>query len=257
MVVIIKLGGGLIAPKDWKAETADIEVIKRLSKEIAEAKKKNNFDLVVVSGSGNFGHAAVKKYGIADKLAAAKVQIIAQKIGEIVTQSLLDVEISACLVSPHDIWVTKDGKIILDEGEQLVKLLEQDLTPVLYGDVIWDMEKTAVIFSGERCISSLVPTLIKSGHKIDKIIQVSKEDGVWDSNKRIIPEITSKNWPKIKKDVTGAVGVDVTGGMLHKVEESLEIANKYLISSAIVNGKKDRLLFNTLVSKKILGTEIC
>lgn len=238
-MILVKLGGGLIAPKEWEEETADIAVIKRLVKEIKDSRKR----ALVVSGSGNFGHKAAKKYGIETSKGVEKVRRSAKKIGEIVTSEMKNAGFDARLVETHKFF-------------QLNQKLNLEKTLVFYGDVVEINKNKWTIYSGEKIISLLVPTLIERGVKIDKIIQVSKEQGVWDSRKKIIPEINSRNWGKIRKDVFGSEGVDMTGGMLHKVEESLEIAQKYNLKTYIVGGKSAGRLGEILKNDKVTGTLI-
>lgn len=239
-VVFIKLGGGLIAPKDRPAETADMNLIRRLAEEIKRSGKK----VIVVSGSGNFGHGAVKKYGIQNREGVSKVRESAKKIGEIVWQELQRTGMSGNLVEPNKVFGinTKEWDI--------------ENTLVLYGDVIESEPGEWTIYSGEIIINKLCSLWRMNGGKVEKIIQVSREDGVWDENGKIITDIDKKNWQGIRKMVGGAAGTDVTGGMLHKVEESLEIADKFNIETWILSGKISGRLLSLLEGDKVLGTRI-
>jgi len=238
-MILIKLGGGLIAPKEWEEESADLPNIRRLVTEM----KRSGEELLVVSGSGNFGHKAAKKYGIETSKGVEKVRRSAKKIGEIVASEMKNSGFDARLVETHKFF-------------QLNQKLNLEKTLVFYGDVVEINKNKWTIYSGEKIISLLVPTLIERGVKIDKIIQVSKEQGVWDSQKKIIPEINSQNWVRMKESVFGSGGVDMTGGMLHKVEESLEIAQKYNLKTYIVGGKSAGRLGEILKNEKVTGTLI-
>lgn len=233
----MKLGGGLIAPKDREMGKADMKVITRLSRELKAGLGDRR--LIVVSGSGNFGHKAVKEYGIDTPLGVAKVQKVAREIGKIVADCLLELKIPASLISPHDIW--PGGKFEMAKG----------IVPVLYGDVVWEGEK-AVIYSGEKCIAGIVPDL----RGVEKIFQVGSADGVWDENKNIIPTINWENWQSVRKSVGGAAGTDYTGGMMHKVEISLEIAKKFGIKTIILNGRIPGRLNEAIEGGAIVGTTV-
>jgi len=50
--------------------------------------------------------------------------------------------------------------------------------------------------------------------------------------------------------------VDVTGGMRHKIEESLEMAQKSGISSVIICGKTEGNLEKAMSGEVVTGTEI-
>jgi isopentenyl phosphate kinase len=62
------------------------------------------------------------------------------------------------------------------------------------------------------------------------------------------------NWEYIKKDVMGSKGIDMTGGMLHKVEESMEIATKYGVKTQIISGKVRGRLLESLKNDEVVGT---
>ena len=238
-ITLIKLGGGLIAPKNWDEETADAESIRRLVQEITDSGKK----VLIVTGSGNFGHKAAKKYGIDTAGGVEKVRRSAKKIGEIVQQKMQDAGIETKLVEPY-LFFAGEAKPDLDR------------TLVFYGDVIELPGGGWTIFSGEKIIGLLVPMILEQGWKISRIVQVSVEEGVWDSEEKIIPEINPNNWQKLKQSVGGAKAIDMTGGMLHKVEESLKIAGKYRIETIVIGGKTPGRLLAALRGEKIIGTVI-
>lgn len=236
-IYLVKLGGGLIAPKEWETEIADWEVIRSLIREISDSGKK----VLIVSGSGNFGHFAVKKYGIQTPGGVEKVRRSAKKIGEIVALEMRKAGFDAELVETHKYFRNKND-------------LNLDKTLVFYGDVADTKDGGWTIYSGEKIIELLVP-IIKSGNwEIEKIIQVSKEIGVWDAKGKLIPKISLVNWEYIKKDVMGSKGIDMTGGMLHKVEESMEIATKYGVKTQIISGKVRGRLLESLKNDEVVGT---
>jgi isopentenyl phosphate kinase len=229
-VTIIKLGGGLIAPKDRPMETPDYPTLERLIKEIADAGKR----AIVVTGSGNFGHGAVKKFGIGNLSGVKKVREIAKKIGKITADRI---DNSRLVVTHNRPW-------------KIVQILNAGITPVIYGDVM-DIEE---IWSGEKIIEIMIPELAAGGWMIEKIIQASREDGVWNSKGEIIPEINKFNWEEVKKEIVAASSIDVTGGMMHKVEESLVIAEKYGIKTLIINGGIAGRLKEAIRQKTVTGT---
>lgn len=246
-LIIIKIGGGLIAPKNWGMETVNEPILKQICEELGKIFRQE-IKLIVVCGSGNFGHAAVKKFGISDKLSAAKVQNSAQKIGEIVTNALLFNNLPATLVAPHDLWPAGDAKIVSH-------ILKKDLVPVLFGDVIWE-ENGAEIYSGEKCISALLADLIKDGFRVEKIIHAGEEEGVLDGKLKVVAEIGPENWKEVKKNIGSAKAIDVTGGMMHKVEESLEILKKFGIESLIINGGASGRILSAVKGLNVVGTKV-
>jgi len=69
---------------------------------------------------------------------------------------------------------------------------------------------------------------------------MSGVEGVYDFQKRIIPEINKKNFNEIKRFLKEAEKIDVTGGMLHKVMEAIEMA-KNGIEVNIIGGERGNL----------------
>jgi isopentenyl phosphate kinase len=230
-MILIKLGGGLIAPKNLEAETADVVEIKSLVSEIRQSGKK----VIVISGR----HKAVKKYGIDTLEGVEKVRTSARKIGEIVWQELNKAGLDGELIEPNRVFGINSKK------------WNWENTLVMYGDVIEEEKYKWVIYSGEVIIKKLCGII-----PVEKIIQVSREGGVWNSEKKIIPEINQDNWIELKKEVGGAAGTDVTGGMLHKVEESLEIARTYGIKTWIISGKVRGRLKGVISGEKGEGTVV-
>ena len=74
-------------------------------------------------------------------------------------------------------------------------------------------------------------------------------------NAELIPIITIKNINKIESYLRSSSGIDVTGGMLHKVKMMLELT-KFGIESEVINAKKPGILKNALLGDKDLGTII-
>jgi len=239
-VTLLKLGGGLIAPKDWLEETPDEKIIQRLTREVSKCGKR----MVVVSGSGNYGHKAVKKYGIETVKAVEMVRDSARKIGQLVSGYLPN----SILLETH--------KVFPDSSNVVLDVLQRSRTPVLYGDVVDKIGGGWEIFSGEKIISRLIPELTGNGFSVEKIIQVSVEEGVLNADGKAISNISESNWGEINPDVGKASGVDVTGGMLHKVEESLEIFRKFKIKTLIISGKIEGRLEKALEGEKVAGTTI-
>ena len=60
-LILLKLGGSLITDKT-KPYTANIPVIKRLAREIHEAREEKDINLIVGHGGGSFPHVSAKKY---------------------------------------------------------------------------------------------------------------------------------------------------------------------------------------------------
>ena len=85
---------------------------------------------------------------------------------------------------------------------------------------------------------------------------VGNTDGVYDERGNTIDKITPKNFAEVKKVLGGSKSIDVTGGMLHKVEESLNLAKKLNIKTLIINGNMENSLLKAILGKEVVSTII-
>ena len=71
----------------------------------------------------------------------------------------------------------------------------------------------------------------------------------------VVELITNDNFGKVTSLVDGSHGIDVTGGMLHKVQECLELAT-IGIKSQIVSGLVEGRVKAAMIGRSVLGTRI-
>ena len=93
------------------------------------------------------------------------------------------------------------------------------------------------------------------GYQIERMIHCGQTDGVYDADGKTIPEINSSNFESYKSSLGGSGGVDVTGGMMHKVEETLNLASKG-IPGLIIDGIEKGRLSEAISGKEVLGTKV-
>lgn len=257
-LILIKLGGGLITDKN-RPFTARPKVIKRLCREIHETRKiRGNLRLIVGHGGGSYPHVPARRFRTAEGIinsqslkGIAEVQNAAAKLNRIVIRNLIDVKENAVSIQPSACCLTKDGEIQEFYFGSLRRLLDLNVLPVVYGDVALDIKKGCSILSTETILAYLAEKL--GGRKF---ILCGITDGVLDENGKTIPKITPANFSEIKKHLGASNGIDVTGGMLHKVEEVVKLAQKGVVS-VIINGNKPSFLKNALLGQKVTGTVIC
>ena len=89
-----------------------------------------------------------------------------------------------------------------------------------------------------------------------KIIQCGVTDGVYDDKGRAIARLTPRSFRKLKRQISGSGGVDVTGGMYHKVKQSLNIASRFGVPTRIINGRTQGNLKKAIISKEVGGTVV-
>ncbi len=234
-LILVKLGGSVITDKS-KPYTARIDVIKKLAKKIKLFKNKNT-DLIIGHGAGSFAHVPAAKYqtqkGIINGQSVwgfCETADAAIQINRLVVSQFLKLKIPVVSFAP--LSFIYDKKTIINH---IKKALDLGIIPVIYGDVIMNKKQGFEIYSGEKTLDILATKLSKNYKKI-KIIYYTDTNGVHDSAGKTIPLITPKNFFEVKKFLTGSENTDVTGGMVHKVKESLKLVNNLDAEVYITNG---------------------
>jgi len=254
-VILVKLGGSIITDKNVPYKPR-IEVIRNLAKEL---KKVTKASVVLAHGVGSFAHTSAAKYGgkkgYTSKWGIAKVARDAMEINRIVMDILVEEGIPAVSLRPMSMMITDAGKLKNNLFEIIEEVINQDLIPVIYGDVLFDKKWKTTIYSGETTLNEIGIYLMRKGFKVGKIIQVGETNGVYDDKGKTIPSISKGNWRSIEQYVFNSKRADVTGSMKHKIENALQIAEKG-VRTWITNGIIPSQLSRALQGKIIRGTII-
>ena len=252
---LIKIGGSLITDKS-RPYKARPKIIRQLAKEIKTVRGKGCYFLIA-HGSGSFGHTSAAKYqtgeGIKNKSSLYGLAVVQQdaiKINRIVNEIFLKEGLPCLSFVPSSFSLARNKKLAKIFIEPIIESLKIGILPLVFGDIILDKKRGCCIFSGESTLGNLIPPLIKAGFKINKIIQCGTTDGVYDENGKTIPLITVDSFPRWEKAITQAANTDVTGGMAHKLEESLKIAKRG-IKTLIINGSSKGNLSKAILDKRI------
>lgn len=259
-ITLIKIGGSLITDKN-KPFTVNHQALDIIASEVKKTTTMGK-QIILGHGAGSFAHLPAKKYkthlGIVDENSfrgIAEVADVAARLNRIVMQKLLDQGVNAVAVSPLSSMTANQHRLSSLFTQSLELLLKHGLMPVVYGDQIMDETIGCTIFSTEKVLAYLALDLKAKGYQIEQIIQCGLTSGVYDQDGNTIPEINPRNFGKYKQDLGGSSGVDVTGGMLHKVEETLALA-KQGIPGLIIDGIVHGTLSDAIQGKKIVGTRI-
>ena len=253
-IILVKLGGSIITNKKIPYSARRANTL-RLAREL----KSSKYPMILAHGSGSFGHTSAVKFGgkkgYKNVKGIAKVAFDAITINQIVMEILIKQGLPVVSLHPMSMILAKSGKTEALFFKPLEEALKQGLIPVVFGDVIWDKSWKSTIFSGETILSKIAVYLKKNGFKIKRIIQVGETNGVYDQNKKTVPLITRENWPNIKKFIFKLNSNDVTGGMMHKIDNALLVANLG-IETLLINGNLRNELSRALNNKKNGGTLI-
>jgi isopentenyl phosphate kinase len=149
----------------------------------------------------------------------------------------------------------QEGAVARWDLGPLKSALEVGLVPVIYGDVIFDLQRGGTILSTEDLFSHLV-TQLHPG----RMLLAGIEPGVWQDfpdRSEIIPKITPKNYQEILHVLSGSAETDVTGGMESKVDQAVALINKFPgLEILIFSGDEPGNLQNVLLGAS-RGTVIC
>lgn len=251
-LIFLKIGGSLITQK--RPYSLNLKKIRQLAKEIFNLRKKYKFKLLIGNGGGSFAHVSAKKFQTKkgyinkkSKFGHCLVESDAQTLNRILVRELIKAGEKAISVQPSAFLTTENGKIKTFHLEPIKNYLKNDLVPVVFGDVISDKKRGCSILSTEEIFKFLAKKL-----KPRKIILMSKVEGVLDKKGKIIPEINSKNFRKIREFLGSSEKIDVTGGMAQKVKEAMEMAKGVNVS--IIGGKEGNL--EKVLRGEKVGTKI-
>lgn len=245
-LIILKIGGSVITEKG-SVSSAKKQEIDRISNEIASFKKEADLKLILVHGAGSFGHPQAMKW-IKEGFDAKGVYLThssVKTLNSMVIDSLNNAGVNALPIHPLSAGLLEDGKLVELQVEKITLMLDRGIIPVLHGDVVMDRKRGAAILSGD----SIVPYLA-SIMKASQIGAGSDVEGVLDENGKGIKKITPMSFIEMKNSIRGSGTTDVTGGMLGKVSEFLELAKKGISSRIFNASKKD------MVSKFLYGEDI-
>ena len=252
-MTIIKLGGSLLTDKTVPYSFHE-DILSRIGREIASYRQQTSDPVLLVHGSGSFGHPVAQQYETAKGFSdvqgawgACLTHHAASQINQKVIAGLLQEDLPVVSVMPSAFLADSSGAWSVVDT-----ILDQGLIPVLYGDVVWDKDRGCKIYSGETIIDLMVRDC-QSLWNITRIIHVGKEDGVYDNTGQVILEVT----PEIMQTLTNldSHGTDVTGGMLHKLSSSLVNAQQGL-EVFIINGRVPDTLYQCLIGGDFSGSRI-
>jgi isopentenyl phosphate kinase len=256
---ILKIGGSVITDKSGElaARTREID---RLTQEIEDAHVKN---LVIVHGGGSFGHPAAKRYAIKDgykeesqKIGFAETHHYMTVLNGLFMDALIWHNVPSLSITPSSCIITENGRIKDFEDTPLRTLLKMGLTPVLYGDTVFDTKLGFTILSGDQLV-----TAISLRFNASRIIIGMDEDGVYDADPKtektaqLFAHLTLQDLKKLENKFEKTVANDVTGGIIGKMAE-LVPAVQMKIPVMIVNATKPGHVYKALKGETVKSTRI-
>lgn len=238
-------------------------VLERLAREITRARSGSDDLYVIGHGQGSFAHAPALRYKTMDGfirkdsvVGMAITQDSAAQLNRIVVKAFLAEQQPAVSFLFSNSLVTRSGKSQHFCAEVLDQYLEKGLLPITGGDVIVDSKQGCTIWSTEKVLAHLAEYYIhQKQFEVKRVIHVTEVEGVLAADGSIFEQVHSENFAEVAKLINGTKGFDVTGGMAHKLEESLDLAQQG-VDSYILSGLKKNNLYNALIGSDWHGTKV-
>ncbi len=258
-IIILKIGGSLITEKGKDVPTINYANLKRLAKEVGEAYKEGNFALAFVHGVGSFGHVIVKKTGINNGITTesqlidfAETERLQNELNVEVCKEFIKNKVPAMPIQASATAIMDAKKFEGMDTKAIKGMLELGLVPTLYGVPAYDKKQGCSILSGDD-----ICTYLSKDFNAKRLIHATDVGGVFDSNPnensdaKLIPAITHKNFKEVLEKTGGSSNTDVTGGMKNKIKDLLELKGT---KSEIINGNKPGYVKRALLGETGLGT---
>jgi len=261
-LVFLKLGGSLITDKT-QVEMPRQDVLQELAQEVCQARAEApELRMVLAHGSGSFGHVAARRHGTREGVDGqagwqgfAEVSDAAARLNRLVASVFLAAGLPVWSIAPSAGGWCTDGQISQWLPQIFVMAIERGLLPLTYGDAVLDTARGGTIASTEELFAWLVPHLQPA-----RIVLAGTVDGVYsrdplvDPLAELWPEITPATLPALRASLGGSHGVDVTGGMLSKVEEMVRLVTAHPnLEVRIVSGLRRGAVHAALVGHEAAG----
>lgn len=256
----VKLGGSLITDKT-RAYTPRSSIIARLAREVREALDADEgLQLLLGHGSGSFGHWAAEPYGTRRGVRTpeqwrgyAEVAAAAGRLNRIVTDAFLEAGVPVLSLQPSASARCRDGALVAMALRPVREALAHDLVPLVYGDVALDDVRGGTIVSTEELFVYLADAL-----RPDRILLLGEVPGVLGGAGEVIARIAPPDLPELRDVLAGSEAVDVTGGMVDKVERMVALIRRHpTLRARILTGMEPGLLTRVLLDADLsVGTRI-
>lgn len=224
-LIILKLGGSAITEKDKNIPIVRTRVVRRIASELSKAIKESNSSLILIHGTGSFGHPPAKKYSLdrgikADptKMGLSITKRSDYKLNGLLWKILEEYELPIITIPPSAITISSNRKIQWMDLKAIKYFLTINRIPMLFGDEVPDTKLGYSISS-----SDLIAYYLASKLKPDLLLFASDVDGIYDQNPKThlkakrIETIKIANLPKLKKTIVQYNLSDVSGEMAGKI----------------------------------------
>ncbi len=252
--IIIKCGGSvLVDPKLFKIFIEDVVILKKLG-----------FNPIIVHGGGkrissklsevNIKSNFINGLRITDKDTISIVEDVLIEFNKEIVEALNELACKAKTITSREnniITVEREDKDLGFVGtpteinkECLIKTIKENEVPVV-APLGLDKDNQTFNINADTAAGSIAIEL-----KARRLMIISDVEGVLDNEKKLIPEINSK---KANELIDQEV---ISGGMIPKIKNCLDVASNGVKAVVIIDGRKNHSLLFELLSDKGSGTLI-
>ena len=252
--IIIKCGGSvLVDPKLFKIFIEDVVVLNKLGFNpiiVHGGGKRINSKLSEVNIKSNF----INGLRVTDKDTINIVEDVLIEFNKEIVEALNELACKAKRVTSKEnniITVVQENKDLGFVGtpteinkELLIETIKENEVPVV-APLGSDKDNQTFNINADTAAGSIAIEL-----KARRLMIISDVEGVLDSEKKLIPEINSK---KANELIDQEV---ISGGMIPKIKNCLDVASNGVKAVVIIDGRKNHSLLFELLSDKGSGTLI-
>lgn len=248
---IVRLGGSVITQKDGSFNCEAVRMIARELKSYAG-------NIVVIHGGGSFTRGVFRRHGIhSDFLSSDQQPVIDEFRRAMRTLNMLVLDIlkgeglDCRPVAPHKVFACQNGEVATHDAELVGQLFVGDSTPVLFTDILVDMDKGYYACSSEQLVSYLAEIL-----RPKVVAFVTDVDGIYES----YPPASEHVKPLQVVDAALLARLDqgyTVGGsdMCGKLRQALACV-PFTAFCCIINGLVQGNLATALAGQILVGTRI-
>ena len=235
-LTILKVGGSVMT---HKAGDSDLNVgaVRQTMGEIARWRGDGGGNagispLILIAGGGSFGHPLAHQYQLNQPTAQHKKAIgflkttrNMLKMGLLMADLAEEAGVPLLPLQPSALFTTSNGRINQSFLQTIDQALKNELVPFLWGDASFDEAHRFRILSGDQILSYLYASFGAS-----RIYFGTNVDGIYTDNPKtnpsakVIPHISDANYEQVLASLSASSDMDVTGGMLGKIEEIRQMA---------------------------------
>ncbi|HDI74995.1 MAG: hypothetical protein DRJ52_01510 [Thermoprotei archaeon] len=239
--VVVKLGGSALTVKKEKP-VLRLDVIRRISKEIASVKDLRR--IILVHGAGSFGHPQalkwISKHNREALLEISETKEYVERLNNIIVRYLRESGLPVYPLHPSAMARMCGTRLMFFDIYPVFHLLKQKYIPLLHGDVVPDYKRGFSILSGDT-----IARILAVAFRAEYLVYGLDVDGIFVDG-RLVRYIRESD---IDEKVSALKPArDATGGIYLKLNEAFKAA-KQGVKVVFVNLLHENRLRNILLGK--------